>query len=150
MAVTHGSTFGNHLRAGSVAATPAPTTAKKVATFWLNIGYSIEVDVMSEIEGMARTETRFISLQSGIALDTLADLPTNGSDKVFRSMQSARNDLRDQLLQQAQDMVPGEERIIGSMESGLQLQLRRVNEAKPDIKASENPFTKRLSFAQAA
>jgi hypothetical protein len=147
MSVTHGSTFGNHLRANSVAAT-TPTTAKKVATFWLNIGYSIEVDVDSDTG--PKTETRFISLQSGIALDTLADLPTNGSDKLFRSMQSARNDLRDQLLTAAQDMVAGEERIIGTMESGLQLQLRRVNEAKPEIKASENPFTKRLSFAAAA
>jgi hypothetical protein len=148
MSVTHGSNFGNHLRAGAAAATTTTTTAKKTAVFWLNIGYTIEVDV--DTDNGAKTETRFISLQSGIALDTLADLPTNGSDRLFRSMQSARNDLRDQLVAEAQDMAPGDERIVGTMDCGLQLQLRRVNDAKPEIKASENPFTKRLSFAKAA
>jgi hypothetical protein len=44
-------------------------------------------------------------------------------------------------------MAPGEERILGGTGCDLQLQLRRVNDAKPDIKPTENPFTKRLSFA---
>jgi hypothetical protein len=146
----NGSVLTNHLRAGVAANlvsntnTNTPTTTKPVANYWLNIGYTIEVDVDSD--SGPKTETRFISLQSGIALDTLPDLDTKGGDG-FRKMQAARNDLRDQLIETARDMIPGEERILGTMDCGLQLQLRRVNDAKAAIKSTENPFSKRLSFA---
>ena len=110
------------------------------AEFWINIGYTIEVDTD---EGK---QDRFISLPMGLPLDTMKELPTTSQNDTFRGIQAARNDLRAQLLAAVADMVPGEERIISEC-NGLQIQLRRVKEEKAAPTASANPFAKKLSFA---
>jgi hypothetical protein len=111
------------------------------ATYWLNIGYTIEVETE---EGV--TETRFISLPVGIPLDTQKLLPTNSQNDVFRELQSARNDLLAQVLDVAKTLDAGEEKIIGEA-GGLQIQIRRVNDEKPAIKSANNPFARKLAFA---
>jgi hypothetical protein len=114
---------------------------KPDALFWINIGYQQEVDTD---EG---TEQRFISLAFGIPLDTQEILDTSKGTKAWRDQQAARNDLREQLLKVAATLQPGEERIVGTTEVGLQIQLRRVKDAKPETARTENPFIRRLAFA---
>lgn len=104
------------------------------AQFWLNVGYSVEVDTEEGVEN------RFVSLPVGIPLDTQEKLPTNSRNQQFAQFQSARNDLMDQILEVAQSLTPGEERILN-----LEIQLRRVNE-ETVVSSTNNPFAKKLSI----
>jgi hypothetical protein len=110
------------------------------AEFWLNIGYTAEVMVNEEVE------TRFVSLPTGIPLDTQEKLPTNSRNQVFAAFQGARNDLLDQIMDAAKHLEPGEEKIIGEA-GGLQFQIRRVNGETTQVKTEENPFRRQLALA---
>ena len=105
------------------------------AEFWLNIGYSVEV----ADENTGEIESRFISLTTGIPLDTQEKLTINSRNQMFAAFQGARNDLLDQIMDVAKMLAPGEEKIIGEA-GGLQLQVRRVNGEAPVVKLSRNPF----------
>lgn len=125
----------------------APTAAKDSAKadrpkaqFWLNIGYAVQVPV--EGGGM---EQRFISLPSGIPLDTMEELKTNSSNAMFAAMQAARNDLFKQLMAAAEKLEPGEDKIFGE-EGTLQIQLRHVREENAEISPEDNVFTRPLSL----
>lgn len=138
MAVTSNAferTFGNLTKSG-----PKVDDRPK-AEFWMNIGYTSDVMVNDELE------TRFISLPTGIPLDTQEKLPTNSRNQVFAAFQGARNDLLDQVMAVAKKLAPGEERIIGEA-GGLQIQIRRVNGEQPQMKAEENPFRRTLQLVR--
>ena len=98
------------------------------AKYWLNVGMVVD----SPVEG---EETRFISLPTGIPLDTQERVPTNSKNDVHRAFQSARNNLLDQLLEVAEALAPGEEKMIN-----LQIQLRAVSEESEAIPSDVNPF----------
>ncbi|QDH84037.1 hypothetical protein KMC60_gp02 [Achromobacter phage vB_AxyP_19-32_Axy11] len=118
------------------------TVAKKdlpKAQFWLNIGY---VAQFNNAEG--QVESRFIALPMGMPLDTMDHLKANSSNEIFRAMQSAQNNLLDQLLAKANTMAPGEELIIG--EGQLVIQLRRVKAEQAPLAAEANPLAKQLTF----
>lgn len=115
--------------------TSSTATAKEErpkAQFWLNIGYTAN-------EGTE--DAKFISLPTGIPLDTQEPLATNSSNADFRAMRCAQNDLLAQLTEFAQSLEPGAEGIIQ-----LQVQLRRVKAAEADIPADENKYARKLSF----
>ena len=66
----------------NAAATAETKTAKPKAQFWLNIGY---------VANEGSEEEKFISLPTGIPLDTQEPLPTNSSNADFRAMRCAQN-----------------------------------------------------------
>lgn len=121
-------TFGK----SNAAASSANKESKPKAQFWLNIGYTAN-------EGTA--EEKFISLPTGIPLDTQEALATNSSNEDFRAMRCAQNDLLEQLTAFAEKLEPGQEGIIQ-----LQVQLRRVKAVAEDIKPDENKYGRSLTF----
>ena len=117
----------------------APANARPTATLWLNIGYEIAVPVSD-----GTTETRFINLPMGIALDTMEEVKTTSSNETFAALQIAKNDLLKQLLQAGADLKPGQERIVN-----LQVQLRKVNDPAANaglIDPNVNPFLRKLAL----
>ena len=110
------------------------------AQFWLNIGYPVTVKTE------AGEEQRFVSLPTGIPLDTMEALATNSRNAEFAAFQAARNNLHEQFMAVAAKLQPGEEKIIGLGDSGLALQIRRVNEEAAPVSAEQNPFVAALSF----
>lgn len=116
----------------NAASTTAAKADKPKAQFWLNIGY---------VANEGTEDAKFISLPTGIPLDTQEPLATNSSNADFRAMRCAQNDLLEQLIEYAQGLEPGEEGIIS-----LQVQLRRVKAAEADIPADENKYARKLTF----
>ena len=110
------------------------------AQFWLNIGYPVTVKTESG------EEQRFVSLPTGIPLDTQEALPTNSRNSEFAAFQAARNNLHDQFMAVAAKLQPGEDKIIGLGDSGLAIQIRRVNEESAPVSTEQNPFVAALSF----
>ena len=110
------------------------------AQFWLNIGYPVTVKTE------AGEEQRFVSLPTGIPLDTQEPLATNSRNAEFAAFQAARNNLHDQFMAVAAKLQPGEEKIIGLGDSGLALQIRRVNTESAPVSTEHNPFVAALSF----
>lgn len=102
------------------------------AKFWLNVGYTAN-------EGTE--DAKFISLPTGIPLDTQEPLSTKSSNEDFRAMRCAQNDLLEQLVAFAEGLEPGEEGVIQ-----LQVQLRRVKEEAAPIAADENKYARKLTF----
>lgn len=123
-------TFGQSNAAATTATTAK--TDKPKAQFWLNIGY---------VANEGSDDEKFISLPTGIPLDTQEPLPTNSSNADFRAMRCAQNDLLEQLIAYAQNLEPGEEGIIN-----LQVQLRRVKAQEESIPADENKYARKLTF----
>lgn len=108
---------------------------REKAKYWANIGYQVQYPIKGSPTG--ETETRFLSLAQGVALDNLEDLPTNQRDEVFAGFRAGQNALRDQLIALAQSLPPGGETIVN-----LQVQIRRVNEesAQTSKDIARNPF----------
>lgn len=119
----------------------AEVAAEERSQFWLNVGYSVDVDV--ETDAGIHSEERFVSLNSGIALDRVQELKTNSSNQEWSMFQSARNELLEQLLEVANALKPGQSQIID-----LQVELRRVKDeaASVAVNPEENPFVKKLSL----
>lgn len=109
------------------------------AQFWVNIGY---VSDTVDSEG----KHRFVSLPLGIPLDTQERLATNSRNTEFAEFQASRNDLLDQLMAAAEPLAPGEDRIIAFGDSGLSLQIRRVNDELADVAPESNRFGKKLAL----
>lgn len=105
------------------------------AKFWINVGY--DSGVPDEVNG----GTKFVSLPVGIPLDNQERLPTNMRNQEHAAFQSARNSLMDQIIAAAEQLAPGEERLLD-----LQIQLRRVNDETAEIPADQNQFLKALKF----
>jgi hypothetical protein len=131
MAIDFATTFGAP-KAGNKA---AANQERPKSQFWLNIGY------VAEGAGKEGEDT-FVSLPTGLALDTMEKLSTNSSNQEFAQLQAARNDLLDQLLAQAKDLKPGEDMIFN-----LQLQIRRVREDQAVSTGEDNKFARKLAFA---
>lgn len=128
-------------------ATAASNAAKPKAEFWLNVGYNVIVDVV-DAQGVTTQEARFVSLPSGIALDTMNLLPTDSQSEAYRAFQTARNGLHDALMNVAKTLKAGEERIIGGTGAAgeLVLQLRRVAAPAAPVQAASNPFVMALKL----
>ena len=117
-------------RPGNLETSAADAGERKKADFWLNIGYQVE----SERDG--ETIQRFISLPTGIPLDTQEHLPIRGNNVDFKNMRSAQNELLDALKDAAAALQPGEAQIVN-----LQIELRRVNGEQAATPSESNPFS---------
>jgi hypothetical protein len=134
MAIDFASQFApaaSNARRGNAAEAPK-------AQFWLNIGFVAEGTARPD-EGKGDT---FVSLPVGIPLDTMERLKTNSSNEEFAQLQAARNDLFDQIMEQANKLEPGAEMVFT-----IQAQVRRVKEDKPVAVDASNKFTAKLQFA---
>lgn len=114
--------FAKTFGAGSNSA-PATSSDRPASQFWLNVG-------MTAGEG---DKERFVSLPMGIALDNQKPIAIRGSNEDYNAFTGARNDLLEQLQTLAATLEPGGEAIIG-----LQVQLRRVNDAVEAPVVDEN------------
>lgn len=103
--------------------------------YWVNVGYEVEVETDQG------TETRFVSLNAGIALDRVQEMKTNSSNAEWNHLCAAKNDLHTQLMEAASQMKPGESKLVQ-----LQVEIRRIKEDAPIISSSENPFSVKLKF----
>ena len=105
------------------------------AQFWLNVGYVAEG---AGKEG----EDVFVSLPTGIPLDTQEHLKISGKNEHWKAFQSARNGLLDQLIAAAQSLQPGEETLVN-----IQVQVRRVSdESEQVIDPANNPFARQVNL----
>lgn len=132
--INFASAFGN--RSTNVQGNGAPSKdEQQKAQYWLNVGYVVTIP--STVEGAAEgdTEERFVSLPTGIPLDTQKPLQTNSRNESFAAFQSARNDLLDQIMKVAENMEPGAEHMLN-----LKIQLRRVNGEREAIAPETNVF----------
>lgn len=105
------------------------------AEFWMNIGYSVG-------EG---EDERFVSLPTGIALDTMRPVKANGNGE-FAQFRAAQNNLREQILEAAAKLAPGEAILLEGSCQGLQIQIRRrAGDETPAVDGT-NKFVTKLSF----
>lgn len=120
-------TFGKP-QVGSVKGA-AQQAERPKSRFWLNIGYAS--GVLDE-----HGADKFVSLPAGIPLDGQERVNTNSRNAEFAAFQSARNDLLAQIMAVAENLQPGEEKLLQ-----LQVQLRRVNDEAEEIPATQNAFS---------
>lgn len=113
------------------------TEDKPAAQFWGNIGY------MSNVIDEATGEPRFVPLGLGIPFDSIETLPTDGSNVLFAQFNQAKNQLRDDVLANCADMLPGEAVYHDIGDTGLQLQIRRVKEKTALPTDGSNPFLRK-------
>lgn len=131
----------NRARTASPAAAAGGKEDRPKSQFWINIGYNVEVPVVEDGKD-AGTENRFVSLPVGLPLDMSQKAAIKGHDTEFVAMQTARNELLEQLIEFADKLQPGE-----TKELNLTVQLRRIQGEAPVIKTAENPFSKKLQLA---
>jgi len=124
---------------------PSSNEDLPAAKYWLNIGYSVTVTMDDN-----STENRFISLAQGIPVDTLKDLETKRGSAAFLAMNTARNELRDELVSAFSAMEPGDEQTFPIEGTSLELQVRRVREDAAPISAKDNPFARKAPLFAAA
>jgi hypothetical protein len=107
------------------------------AQTWLNVGYVVGTP--------GEDDYRFVSLPVGIPLDTMEGLPIR-SDNDFGKFTAARNNLMQQLQERAAQLEPGDEALIGlGNDSGLVIQLRRVNgPVEAPATDESNPYARQL------
>ena len=112
------------------------------AQYWLNVGYVVE--------GVNEDGSdRFVSLPLGIPLDNMEDLPTNSRNEDYAQFQAARNDLKAQLIAEAEKLAPGEDIVIG-VAGGLSIQIRRVSEEREaPSTGGDNRYAAQLNFSPA-
>lgn len=112
----------------------ATGTDKPKAQVWINVGYPVEVQLTDNT-----VETRFVSLATGIPVDTQEKLPTSSRNQEFAAFQAARNNLHEQIMAAAEKLAPGEEKLLN-----LSIQLRRVNDEMEAVSPDQNLFVKAL------
>lgn len=117
----------------------AATETRTKSEFWLNVGYTVNVDTD---DGVVE---RFVSLPFGIPLDTMKPLEVSGSSDAFAYLRMAQNDLLESLLEAAHELQPGESRVIGAGDQ-LAIEIRRIKGERTDLKAGVNPFARKLQF----
>ena len=88
---------------------------RPAAKLWLNVGYWAG-------EGEDR---RFVSLPTGIPLDTQEPVKATSSNQGFAAFQQARNALLKALINAGMAFEPGQEDMVQ-----LEVQIRRVNDAE--------------------
>ncbi|UZV39791.1 hypothetical protein [Xanthomonas virus PB119] len=113
---------------------------KPKAQVWINVGYEID---STDKDGNAIVE--FISLPTGIPVDTMDSLPANQRDPYFQMKQQASNKLLDQVKARGAKLQPGEEVVIGARGS-LQIQIRRVKAEAEIVDAGQNTLIAELAL----
>lgn len=140
MAIDFTKTFGS--KPAAAAGNNAKSDDRPKAEFWLNVGY--QSDAIDPETG----ERRFVSLPTGIPLDTQEKLDTRMKNRDYANFQAARNGLLDDLLEQAKKLDPGQSFVVET-EIGLAIQVRRVNPVLEEANAGEGNQYARKLFASA-
>lgn len=130
----------NRAKTNTTSAASGNKEDRPKSQFWLNIGYNIEVPVVEDGKD-AGTENHFVSLPVGLPLDLSQKVAIKGQSPEFVAMQTARNELLEQLMEFAETLKPGEVKDIQ-----LTVQLRRINGEAPVIKSADNPFSKKVAL----
>ena len=112
-----------------------PKSDKPQAQIYLNVG--VEIDVTNPDTG--ETESVFMSLPLGIAIDTMNEADIRGSDN-WKLMSAAKNELLRFFKAEGDALQPGEEKFF----EGMRLQLKRRGDSVP-VPADQNPFIAALS-----
>lgn len=100
------------------------------AQVWINIGY------IAPGAGKDGEDT-FVSLPLGIPLDTQEHIPTNVRNAEYGELLAERNGLLDQMNEMASKLAPGESKVFAT-ESGLAIQIRRIEEARVSVVAGDD------------
>lgn len=111
-------------RSGARSNTPAADRPK--AQLWLNVG-------MWAGEG---DTAKFVSLPTGIPLDTQEPVSTRGQNADYVSFQQARNELLEALIAAGLQLNPGEDTLVN-----LQVQVRRVNDDNEVVASADNAYS---------
>lgn len=123
-------------------AAQAQTPANKAddrpkAQIWLNLGLPTDYKAADGSDKYA-----FLSLATGIALDTMAPIEIKGRNKEYNDFAAAQNKLREMLLEHVKDLKPGE-----SMPIELVVMARRVDDAPvANSDPNTNQFLAALKF----
>ena len=115
------------------------TENRPKAEFWMNVGYTVEVEIDGEME------ERFISLPFGIPLDSMKPLELKGSSDLFVYLRQAQNQLLEAVMEAAHQLQPGEAKVIGAGDQ-LAVEIRRIRGERTDVKSDVNPFVKKIKF----
>ncbi|QYW01867.1 ssDNA-binding protein [Stenotrophomonas phage Piffle] len=118
----------------------AAPSEKPKAQVWINVGYETNT---TDAQGEPTTE--FVALSQGIPLDTIEPEETNHTNAFFQKKARARNNLREQLLNVAATLKPGEEKIYGARGS-LQIQIRRIKDAAAAVADDQNDLIQSLTL----
>jgi len=135
--------FGNIAQQMAAAnSSTASKLDKPKAKFWLNVGYEQPND----------PKYPFVSLNNGIAIDTMERHELKGNNQEYLTLLKKQNDFADLIQAAAEQLEPGQTEIISRCEvSGICLQLRRVGDAQEFV--PEQPTTPPVNlrgFKQAA
>ena len=121
-------------------ATPATngknTVDRPKSQVWLNIGYTVEFETD---EG--EMQSHFVKLPFGLGLDTMNDSDLDSSSPEWLARTMAGIKFKNDLLEVAKKLAPGEERIIsGKGTNQIQIQLKRVGKRAVAMSDDDNPF----------
>jgi hypothetical protein len=134
-------TFGMNEAASATAVTTGGRQDLPKADVWMNIGYPVTVAAED-----GSTETRFVSLPVGIALDTQKPITITTRSPELAELQANQNRLLADLQKYAEGLQPGEETLIN-----LSIQLRRVKDpVVAPVAGEDSAFARKVDFAMPA
>ena len=115
------------------------------ANFWINIGYSA---IMAGEDGAPDQEV-FISLLQNLPLDTMTKLPTSSTNARYAKICAMRNELWDDVMEQAQQLKPGQNVVIHNESSPLEIQILHVAPKIENVESTpDNRYVEKRAFFQ--
>ena len=122
---------------GAMASAPEGKADQPKAEVWINLGYEVQVPIED-----GGTETRFVSLPVGIALDTQKPIDIKTRSPELAQLQAHQNQLLEDLQKHAEGLAPGEETLVN-----LQIQIRRVKDPVGTVAADgASPYARPIDF----
>jgi hypothetical protein len=129
--------FADRFKTAQAQANTQKADDRPKAQLWLNIGLPTDYKAADGSDKYS-----FLSLATGIALDTMAPIEIKGRNKEYNDFAAAQNRLREMLLEHLKDLKPGE-----SVEVDLKIMARRVDDAPvPNSDPNTNQFLAALKF----
>lgn len=129
--------FADRFKAAQAGQTMTKADDRPKAQIWLNVGLPTDYKATDGSDKYS-----FLSLATGIALDTMAPIEIKGRNKEYNDFAAAQNKLREMLLEHLKDLKPGE-----SVEVDLKIMARRVDDAPiPNSDPNTNQFLSALKF----
>ena len=116
---------------------------KPEAEWFLNFGYPAQTK-----SDDGEKVTTFVSLATVTTLDTIQEFDLSRINSPFmRNLRDAQNELRNDFMEEAIKLEPGESVILMTDDrTGLQVELRRRKAAQQAPVAGENPMRRKIRF----
>jgi hypothetical protein len=120
---------------------------KPEAEWFLNFGYPAQTK-----SDDGEKVTTFVSLATVTTLDTIQEFDLSRINSPFmRNLRDAQNELRNDFMEEAIKLEPGESVILMTDDrTGLQVELRRRKAAQQAPVAGENPMRRKIRFSKPA